>query len=108
MVRTSRRSGRPGRLHHAAARRRIAARGPQPRKEAGLVADADVVEALPNAMFTLQLDGGHRLIGYVAGRLQHGHIRITPGDRVRVEITPYDVTRGRILYRYAIHAGAAA
>jgi len=70
--------------------------------------DAGVVEALPNAMFALQLDGGHRLIGYVAGRLQRGHVRITLGDRVRVEITPYDLTRGRIVYRYASRSAAAA
>lgn len=109
MVRTVRRSRKPDRLHHAAARRRVAAaRKPEPRKEAGLAADADVIEALPNAMFTLQLESGHRLIGYIAGRLRRGRIRITPGDRVRVEISPYDLTRGRIVYRYVSPTAAAA
>lgn len=109
MVRTSGRRRRHDRLHHAAARRRIAAAVKlEPRKEAALVADASVIEALPNALFALQLEIGHRLIGYTAGRLRRGRIRITPGDRVRVEISPYDLARGRIVYRYAGHAAAAA
>lgn len=109
MARTGGRSRKPKHLQHAAARRRLAAAvNPEFRKEAGLVADANVIEALPNAMFTLQLDVGHRLVGYTAGRMRRGRIRVTPGDRVRVEISPYDLTRGRIVYRYVTPATAAA
>jgi hypothetical protein len=80
MARTSGRSRKPDRFHYAAARRRLAAKvKPQPRREAGLVADANVIEALPNAMFTLELESGHRLIGYtgraVAARAHPDHAR---------------------------------
>jgi len=69
-------------------------------KEEAVVLDATVTQALPNAMFEVELDNGHRLIAYAAGRMRRYFIRITPGDRIRVELSPYDLTRGRIVYRY--------
>src|SRR5438034_10854538 len=63
--------------------------------------DAVVSLALPNAMFEVEVEGGHKLIAYAAGRMRRYFIRITPGDRIRVELSPYDLTRGRILYRYS-------
>ena len=59
-----------------------------------------VVEPLPNAMFTVELDNGHRILAHVSGKMRLHFIRILPGDRVLVELSPYDLTRGRILWRY--------
>ncbi len=61
--------------------------------------EGTVTEALPNAMFRVQLDNGYEVLAHVAGRLRMHFIRILPGDRVRVELSPYDLTRGRITYR---------
>jgi translation initiation factor IF-1 len=69
-------------------------------KEQAVVMDAVVSQALPNAMFEVQVEGGHKLIAYAAGRMRRYFIRITPGDRIRVELSPYDLSRGRIVYRY--------
>jgi translation initiation factor IF-1 len=69
-------------------------------KEEAVVLDAVVTQALPNAMFEVQLENEHRLIAYAAGRMRRYFIRITPGDRIRVELSPYDLSRGRIVYRY--------
>jgi translation initiation factor IF-1 len=69
-------------------------------KEQVVVMDAVVSLALPNAMFEVEVEGGHKLIAYAAGRMRRYFIRITPGDRIRVELSPYDLTRGRIVYRY--------
>jgi translation initiation factor IF-1 len=69
-------------------------------KEEAVVLDAVVAQALPNAMFEVQLENEHRLIAYAAGRMRRYFIRITPGDRIRVELSPYDLSRGRIVYRY--------
>lgn len=69
-------------------------------KEQAVVMDAVVSQALPNAMFEVELENGHKLIAYAAGRMRRYFIRITPGDRIRVELSPYDLTRGRIVYRY--------
>src|SRR5256712_13395531 len=68
-------------------------------KEQAVVMDAVVSQALPNAMFEVELENGHKLIAYAAGRMRRYFIRITPGDRRRVELSPYDPTRGRIVYR---------
>lgn len=59
-----------------------------------------VIEALPNAMFRVQLDNGHELLAYLAGRMKKYYIKVLLGDRVRVEMTPYDLTRGRITFRH--------
>jgi translation initiation factor IF-1 len=80
------------------ARRSAAADSDQ--KEQAVVMDATVSQALPNAMFEVELENGHKLIAYAAGRMRRYFIRITPGDRIRVELSPYDLTRGRIVYRY--------
>lgn len=57
-------------------------------------------EALPNAMFRVKLDNGHQILAYVSGKIRMHFIRILPGDRVKVELSPYDLERGRIVYRY--------
>jgi translation initiation factor IF-1 len=69
-------------------------------KEEKVEFDGEVVEALPNAMFRVQLDNGHEILGHVAGKMRRYRIRILPGDRVRVEVSPYDLSRGRIVYRH--------
>jgi translation initiation factor IF-1 len=61
--------------------------------------EGTVTEALPNAMFRVELDNGHEVLAHVSGRLRMNFIRILPGDRVRIELSPYDLTRGRITYR---------
>ena len=58
-----------------------------------------VVEKLPNAMFKVELENGHQVLAHISGKLRKNFIRILPGDKVTVEISPYDVTRGRIVYR---------
>jgi translation initiation factor IF-1 len=62
--------------------------------------DGKVVEALPNAMFTVELDNGHNVLSHLAGKMRTNYIRVLPGDRVTVELSPYDLTRGRITYRH--------
>ena len=62
--------------------------------------EGTVVEPLPNAMFRVELDNGHRVLCHVSGKMRMHFIRILPGDRVTVELTPYDLTRGRIVYRF--------
>ena len=59
-----------------------------------------VLEKLPNAMFKVELENGHEILAHISGKLRMNYIRILPGDRVVVEISPYDLTRGRITYRY--------
>lgn len=68
-------------------------------KEKGIEVPGVVTEALANTNFRVQLDTGHTILAYVAGRMRKNFIRIVPGDRVRVEISPYDPTKGRITYR---------
>ncbi|NLJ34142.1 MAG: translation initiation factor IF-1 [Firmicutes bacterium] len=62
--------------------------------------EGKVVEPLPNAMFRVELDNGHKILAHVSGKIRMHFIRILPGDRVRVELSPYDLSRGRITYRY--------
>lgn len=59
-----------------------------------------MVEPLPNAMFRVELDNGHRVLAHVSGKMRMHFIRILPGDRVKVELSPYDLSRGRITYRF--------
>ena len=61
---------------------------------------AVVREALPNAMFRVELENGHRVLAHISGKMRKHFIRILPGDKVLVELSPYDLTRGRIVYRY--------
>jgi translation initiation factor IF-1 len=67
----------------------------QPIKQEGTVTDA-----LPNAQFRIELDNGHHILGLLSGKMRKFYIRIIPGDRVDVEMSPYDLTKGRIVYRY--------
>lgn len=69
-------------------------------KEEKLEVEGTVVELLPNTQFMVELDNGHRVLSYLSGRMRKYYIRILLGDRVRVEMTPYDLERGRITYRY--------
>jgi translation initiation factor IF-1 len=92
------RSRTPRRAPRKQARARTATVEDQ--KEEAVVMDAVVSQALPNAMFEVEIENGHKLIAYAAGRMRRYFIRITPGDRIRVELSPYDLTRGRIVYRY--------
>ena len=68
-------------------------------KEDAITVEGKVVEALPNAMFRVEIENGHRVLAHVSGKMRKFFIRILPGDRVTVELTPYDLTRGRITYR---------
>jgi translation initiation factor IF-1 len=69
-------------------------------KERTIQVEGTVVEPLPNAMFRVQLDNGHIILAHVCGRMRMHFVRILPGDRVKVELTPYDPNRGRITWRY--------
>jgi translation initiation factor IF-1 len=69
-------------------------------KEEKIELDGEVAEALPNAMFRVTLDNGHEVLAHAAGKLRRFRIRVLPGDRVRVEVSPYDLSRGRLVYRY--------
>ncbi len=62
--------------------------------------DGTIVEALSNAMFRVELENGHMLIAHISGKMRMHYIRILPGDRVKVEMSPYDLTKGRISFRY--------
>lgn len=68
-------------------------------KEDTLEMDGTVVESLPNAMFRVQLENGHTILAYISGKMRMHYIKILPGDRVKVEMTPYDLEKGRIIYR---------
>src|SRR5699024_3939720 len=65
-----------------------------------IAVDGSVAEALPNAMFRVELDNGHLVLAHISGKMRQHYIRILPEDRVMVELSPYDLTRGRIVYRY--------
>ena len=69
-------------------------------KEDVIEVEGKVVEALPNATFRVELENGHRLLAHISGKLRTNFIRILPGDKVTIELTPYDLTRGRITYRF--------
>jgi len=64
-----------------------------------LTLDAEVIEALPNAMFMVKLPNGHKVLAYVSGKMRMNYIRILPGDRITVELSPSDLTKARITYR---------
>ena len=68
-------------------------------KEEAIEVEGNVIEALPNAMFKVELDNGHTVLAHISGKIRMNFIRILPGDRVKVELSPYDLTRGRIVYR---------
>jgi len=62
--------------------------------------EGTVVEPLPNAMFRVELENGHKVLAHVSGKIRMNFIRILPGDKVKIELSPYDLSRGRITYRY--------
>jgi len=68
-------------------------------KEDAITVEGTVVETLPNAMFRVELEGGHRILAHISGKMRMHFIKILPGDKVSVELSPYDLTRGRIIYR---------
>ena len=68
-------------------------------KEDVIEVEGKVVEPLPNAMFRVELDNGHRVLAHISGKMRMHFIKILPGDKVTVELSPYDLTRGRIVYR---------
>ena len=72
---------------------------PKPKEDA-IVLEGTVTESLPNAMFRVELENGHEVLAHISGKMRMHYIRILPGDRVQVELTPYDLQRGRITYRY--------
>jgi translation initiation factor IF-1 len=69
-------------------------------KQEGVTVEGTVVEPLPNAMFRVELENGHKVLAHISGKMRMHFIRILPGDKVTVELSPYDLTRGRIIYRY--------
>ncbi len=68
-------------------------------KEQRLEFEGTIVESLPNAMFRVEIEGKHQILAYVSGKMRTRFIRILPGDRVKLELSPYDLTKGRITYR---------
>ncbi len=77
-------------------------------KEEKIEVEGTIVEALPNTMFRVQLDNGHEVLAYLSGRMRKYYIRVLLGDRVVVELSPYDLTRGRITYRHKKRVPAEA
>ena len=69
-------------------------------KQASIEQDGTIVEALSNAMFRVELENGHEILAYLSGKMRKFYIRVLEGDRVKCEMSPYDLTRGRITYRY--------
>ena len=69
-------------------------------KEEAIEVEGTVIEPLPNAIFKVELENGHEILAHVSGKIRMHYIRILPGDKVTVELSPYDLTRGRITYRY--------
>jgi translation initiation factor IF-1 len=81
-------------------RRATTRTGDMPKKDGAIEIEGRVVEPLPNAMFRVELENGHRVLAHISGKMRQHYIRILPEDRVVVELSPYDLTRGRIVYRY--------
>ena len=69
-------------------------------KEEKIQVDGEVIDALPNAMFKVRLENDHEIVAHISGKMRMHYIRILPGDRVTVDISPYDLTKGRITYRH--------
>lgn len=69
-------------------------------KQQSFKVDGVIKEALPNAMFRVELENGHEIIAYISGKMRMNYIKILPGDKVSLEMSPYDLTKGRITYRY--------
>lgn len=69
-------------------------------KQSNIELDGVIVESLSNARFRVELENGHQILAHISGKMRMNYIRILPGDKVRLEMTPYDLTKGRIVYRY--------
>jgi translation initiation factor IF-1 len=69
-------------------------------KQSSIEQDGVILEALPNAMFKVQLENGHIIIAHISGKMRMFYIKILPGDKVKVEMSPYDLSKGRISFRY--------
>jgi translation initiation factor IF-1 len=69
-------------------------------KEEAIKIDGTIMETLPNAMFRVELESGHKILAHISGKMRMHFIKILPGDKVTVELSPYDLNRGRIIYRY--------
>ncbi|MDW3193570.1 MAG: translation initiation factor IF-1 [Cytophagales bacterium] len=69
-------------------------------KQQSIEQDGKIVEALSNAMFRVELENGHEVIAHISGKMRMHYIKILPGDKVKLEMSPYDLTKGRIVYRY--------
>ena len=69
-------------------------------KEDAIEVQGTILENLPNAMFKVELENGQKILGYISGKMRMHHIKILPGDKVTVELSPYDLTKGRITYRF--------
>jgi translation initiation factor IF-1 len=79
---------------------RFRTNGSMTQKEEAIEIEGEVVEALPNTMFRVRLDNEHEVLAHISGKMRMHYIRILPGDRVKVELSPYDLHRGRITYRF--------
>ena len=69
-------------------------------KEKNIEVDGEIIETLPNAMFKVVLDNGHEVLAHVSGKMRMHYIKILPGDKIKLDLSPYDLTRGRITFRY--------
>ena len=69
-------------------------------KQASIELDGTILEALSNAMFKVELENGHTIVAHISGKMRMHYIKILPGDKVKLEMSPYDLTKGRITYRY--------
>ena len=74
-------------------------------KEEAITVDGTVMEPLPNAMFRVELENGHKILAHISGKMRMHYIRILPGDKVTVELSPYDLTKGRITFRHLAGRG---
>ena len=68
-------------------------------KEGKIEVEGTILEALPNAMFRVEMEGGHKILAHISGKMRMHYIKILPGDKVRLELSPYDLTKGRITFR---------
>lgn len=68
-------------------------------KEEKILVEGRILEALPNAMFRVEIEGGHKVLAHICGKMRMNYIKILPGDKVKVELSPYDLSRGRITFR---------
>jgi translation initiation factor IF-1 len=74
--------------------------GPRRSRDDVITMDGTVVDALPNALFNVELENGYKVLGHISGKMRTNYIKIVPGDRVLIELSPYDLSKGRITFRY--------